>query len=51
MSESFILFGFYVGLLGLGMSLTFLSTGLKVEFQRDEKALADAKKYKKSMEV
>lgn len=38
MSESFFLFGFYVGILGLGLSLTFLSSGLTVEVHRDEKS-------------
>lgn len=37
MNETFFLFGAYVGLLGLGVSLTLLSTGLRVEFQREKK--------------
>lgn len=36
MTETFFLFGVYLGLLGLGVSFTLLSSGLRVEIQRDE---------------
>lgn len=37
MTETFLLFGVYLGLLGLGVSFTLLSSGLRVEvYRRDE---------------
>lgn len=38
MTETFFLFGAYLGLMGIGVSLTLLSSGLRVEFQRDDKS-------------
>lgn len=37
MTETFLLFGVYLGLLGLGVSFTLLSSGLRVEITREEK--------------